>query len=327
MSMNETKTQELAKGTEQNQKGWNNPFLRIGLSLFIMTVLVNAIQYGMAFLIQKTLPAFADSSWYTYVLVIVSTYVVGAPVVIMLVRSLPVIDKSKREKKPLKWYTLPLLLCASLLAMYLFSIVGVAINYLIGMLVGGTSLNPLATALGGNALVPTVITVAICAPIVEELLFREVILERLRVYGDMTAILVSALCFGLLHGNIQQILYATALGVIFGYVKVRTNDIRYTIGLHMGINLIGSVVIANLALTGNQYIIMVAGMLIIGICMVGLIAFILGFALKWVDFSKLSKGEMILEHPVRKIFGNVGMILYLLISIVSCVLVILSMRG
>lgn len=309
------------------RKGWNNPFLRIGLSLFVMTVLVNAVQYGMAFLIQNWMPEFKDSSWYMYVLVIVSTYMIGAPVAILMMRSLPVIDREKRERKPLKWYTLPLLLGASFFVMYLFSIIGVLINFLIGRLVGGTSLNPLATALGGNALVPTVITVAICAPIVEEYLFRGVVLERLRVYGDMVAIFISALCFGLLHGNIQQILYATALGIVFGYVKVRTNDLRYTIGLHMAVNLIGSVVIANLALTKNQYLILAAGFVIIGICMVGLVAVILGFALKWVDFSKLNKGEVRLEHPVLAIFGNVGMILYVIISLVSCVMVILSMKG
>lgn len=327
MSGNERKTEEVTRDMKQEKRGWDNPFLRIGLALFVMTILVNAVQYGMAFLIKKTVPEFADSSWYMYALVIVSTYLVGAPVAMMMMRSLPVIDKEKRERKPLKWYTLPLLLGASFLAMYVFSAIGVLINFLIGKLMGGTSLNPLAATLGGSALIPTVITVAICAPIVEEFLFRGVVLERLRVYGDLVAIFVSALCFGLLHGNIQQILYATALGTVFGYVKVRTNDLRYTIGLHMAVNLIGSVVIANLALTGNQYIIMVAGMLILGICMVGLVAVILGFALKWVDFTKFSKGEIILEHPMGKIFGNIGMILYLLISIASCVMVILSMRG
>ena len=47
--------------------------------------------------------------------------------------------------------------------------------------------------------------------------------------------------FGLFHGNLNQFAYAFILGVIFGFVYVKTGTIRYTILLHMIINFMGSV--------------------------------------------------------------------------------------
>ena len=251
---------------------------------------------------------------------------IGTPVAYMMIRSMPVADRRKTEKKPLKWYTLPMLLAVCMTVMNLLGVVGMVINGLIGLLVGGTSLNPLASSIGGNGIIPTVITIGILAPIMEELLFREAILERLRVYSDLTAIIVTSVFFGLLHGNIQQIIYTIPFGMILAYVKVKTNDIRYSVGLHMAVNLLGSVLIPNLSGSGNQYLVMVAELIMIGCYMLGIISVILGFTLKWVDFSKLSKGEIQLEHPVRAFFGNIGVILYILLSILSCVSVVLTMK-
>ena len=311
---------------EQNNKGWSNPFLRIGAALFVFMLLQNVLQMAMGSLVKRFIPCFMESSWCQYIIIIISTYVIGTPVAYMMIRSMPVADRRKTEKKPLKWYTLPMLLAVCMTVMNLLGVVGMVINGLIGLLVGGTSLNPLASSIGGNGIIPTVITIGILAPIMEELLFREAILERLRVYSDLTAIIVTSVFFGLLHGNIQQIIYTIPFGMILAYVKVKTNDIRYSVGLHMAVNLLGSVLIPNLSGSGNQYLVMVAELIMIGCYMLGIISVILGFTLKWVDFSKLSKGEIQLEHPVRAFFGNIGVILYILLSILSCVSVVLTMK-
>ena len=42
------------------------------------------------------------------------------------------------------------------------------------------------------------------APAAEELLFRRLLLRRLRPYGGRFALVASALCFGLFHGNLNQ---------------------------------------------------------------------------------------------------------------------------
>ena len=67
-------------------------------------------------------------------------------------------------------------------------------------------------------------------------MFRGVFLRRARRFGDRTAIVYSAVLFGMMHGNLTQFLYATAIGLILGYLAVRSNGIRYCVLVHVLIN-------------------------------------------------------------------------------------------
>ena len=62
------------------------------------------------------------------------------------------------------------------------------------------------------------VTTAIIPAFVEEFLFRGMILTNLRPYGRVTAIVGSAVLFGLMHQNIEQVFYATVAGLFLGYV-------------------------------------------------------------------------------------------------------------
>lgn len=70
----------------------------------------------------------------------------------------------------------------------------------------------------------------------EEVIFRRLLLDRIRIFGDGAAILIGGAAFGLFHGNLNQTLYAFALGAIFTAIVLMTNRIRYTIAIHMVIN-------------------------------------------------------------------------------------------
>ncbi|MDE7398416.1 MAG: CPBP family intramembrane metalloprotease [Oscillospiraceae bacterium] len=83
--------------------------------------------------------------------------------------------------------------------------------------------------------------VAIFAPICEELWFRGLIMESLRPYGNGFAIFVSAILFGVTHGNFAQFFYATTLGIILGYLAVSTNSIVTTTIIHAMFNSISGV--------------------------------------------------------------------------------------
>ena len=76
----------------------------------------------------------------------------------------------------------------------------------------------------------------VIAPLAEEYLFRRLLLDRLRPYGDRFAILASALCFGLFHGNLNQFFYACAMGALLAYVVLRTGCLRQSILLHALVN-------------------------------------------------------------------------------------------
>ena len=80
----------------------------------------------------------------------------------------------------------------------------------------------------------------ICAPIVEEIMFRKILIDKLSPYGDKMAIAISAITFGLFHGNFIQLVYTTMFGFIVATVYVKTRRIGYCIGYHMLVNLSGT---------------------------------------------------------------------------------------
>ncbi len=79
--------------------------------------------------------------------------------------------------------------------------------------------------------------VAVAAPVLEETLFRGVILKALlKKYKPHWAILISAIAFGVFHMNPWQFLYATVLGLLLGYMYWKTRSLFYPILIHMLLN-------------------------------------------------------------------------------------------
>ena len=78
--------------------------------------------------------------------------------------------------------------------------------------------------------------------LVEELIFRKLMLDRIRNYGEKTAIVFSAICFGLFHGNLTQFLYAFSVGLFLGYVYCKTGKVHYTMIMHALLNLFSSMI-------------------------------------------------------------------------------------
>ena len=86
-----------------------------------------------------------------------------------------------------------------------------------------------------------ILVVVIIGPIVEELIFRKLIFDRISVYGDRLAIITTALAFGLFHLNISQMVYAGLFGLVLGYAYSKTRNIKYPIILHSLANFMGTV--------------------------------------------------------------------------------------
>lgn len=98
--------------------------------------------------------------------------------------------------------------------------------------------------LGGWAIMSAVVA----APILEEVLFRGLIFESCRErFGRGAAVLISALLFGLIHIVPVQMVNAFVVGLILGYIYLKTNSLLSVIILH-GIN--NAIAYATMALLG-----------------------------------------------------------------------------
>lgn len=85
-------------------------------------------------------------------------------------------------------------------------------------------------------------SLAITAPIFEEVISRGIILELfLKRYNDYVAIVLSAFIFGLIHMNIPQFINAFIIGLILGYIYLRTSSLALCILGHFVNNFIVAV--------------------------------------------------------------------------------------
>ncbi len=90
-------------------------------------------------------------------------------------------------------------------------------------------------------------------PILEELVFRKLMFDRTRRYGEKTAVIFSAICFGLFHGNLTQFLYACSVGLFLGYVYCKTGKVLHTIIMHMLMNACSSAILLLIPMLENLH--------------------------------------------------------------------------
>ncbi len=80
---------------------------------------------------------------------------------------------------------------------------------------------------------------ALVIPVLEELLYRGIIAGQIYLWHkSFFAILISAFCFGILHFNIVQFLYAFIVGLFLGLLFIKTRRLSTCILAHGLINLI-----------------------------------------------------------------------------------------
>ena len=94
--------------------------------------------------------------------------------------------------------------------------------------------------IGGGSLHGVFLSAVIAAPIVEEVIFRGVVLGSFRkIFPAWASILISAIIFGVYHMNPVAIVYATVMGIIAGVVYEKKQNLLFPIMLHMANNFIG----------------------------------------------------------------------------------------
>lgn len=213
-------------------------FSRIGFALCAVILISSFAQVAFiaaGFLITGSNAWYQNNSYYFWLLSFLPLYAVAIPLGLLILREAPA-DKPVESKLTFK--ELFIYLAMSFCLMYGGNIIG---NAMASLLSGGTAENALLIyALDNNPL--KIVVMVILAPLLEEYVCRKMVIDLTRKYGEKTAALFSGAVFALLHQNLFQFFYAFALGVLFGYIYLRTGRLRYTIILHAIINFMGSVI-------------------------------------------------------------------------------------
>ena len=292
---------------------------------------------------------------FSFLNIIIPMYVLGFPI---LALSLSKMDKVKIEKN--KWHFGHYIVSVLLM----FGMVGVGV--IIGLICHMLVITPFGVNLADSSALADlmlnsnpfwrILTVGILAPIVEEMIFRKLLIDRVVKYGEWTAILTSGLMFGLFHGNFQQCFFAGLIGGLFAYIYIRTGKIWATMLLHATLNLMTSVVTVGLltsvagadaekatqltTLTQNpefatntamqqQAMDMIAdigpGLFLLPVWMLFLLTLVLGGIVTWIVVLimkkiKIQKGENFVKGGMKYAWGNVGMIIFLVYIVATFVL-------
>lgn len=249
--------------------------------------------------------------WYLFAASL-ANYAAGGLVLFLIIKNMPVTQKPVSRRADKKLLICSFFICIS--ALIAGNLLGRLLMTIISALEGKPMINPVEEVLKGLNTGTIFAIMVVMAPVCEEFLFRRLLIDRIRRYGDKAAILVSAMIFGLCHGNFYQFFYAFGIGLVFGYIYTRTGRLRYTIIFHMIINFLGSV-----AAIYIQYSLVFAGiyaLLLYGSMIAGIVLFIITKR-DWIFWQG---DEAVWGRGAGKVlFLNVGMILFFVLSAISFV--------
>ncbi|MDR0904563.1 MAG: CPBP family intramembrane metalloprotease [Oscillospiraceae bacterium] len=128
-----------------------------------------------------------------------------------------------------------LLLIALAIGAYFFISLGIGLSGLTKIF---TSYEAVEASLSSGSILLQVLSLGIAAPLVEELCFRGITLNRLSNAPLWVAIAVQAVLFGVAHMNPLQGIYAGIIGLLFGYLYTQFRSIWVPLIAHATFNLV-----------------------------------------------------------------------------------------
>ena len=284
-------------------------FSKLGWALFAMTLCPILIQLLMGMVASVLYVLGLDllsNPWFVWAVSSLPLYVVGVPIFLLLIRSVPT-HAQPQSQLPASRFLVLLLICFPVT--YLGNVIG---SLLSAALSGGTAQNGIETYITDGGFL-ALFTTIIVAPVVEEFVFRKQLLDRCGRYGEKTAMVFSALTFGLFHMNFYQFFYAFGAGLILAYVYLRTRSLRYPVLIHMIINFLGSAVPLFMMSRWIEGYLLVD----LGLAVAGLVAAV-------VHRKRFSLSPAPCELPregrAKTVYGNAGFLLFALFCGVMFVL-------
>lgn len=214
--------------------------LRLGAAFFALIFLTIVGQLVISLIVELLIPEFAYSGYYSWILSIVPVYMLGLPVFLLILGKNT--NKVDFEKKKMSFPMFLLSIVITIGVMTIGNIIGNTLMSIVSIIKRSDIANPIEEVVMNSNLLVTFICTVIIAPFGEEFIFRRLLIDRTRKYGDLAAILISAFLFAAFHMNFYQFFYAFLVGAVLAYVYIKTGRVLYTVGIHAFLNFLGGVV-------------------------------------------------------------------------------------
>ena len=150
---------------------------------------------------------------------------------------------------------------------------------------------------------------------VEEIIFRGIVMQSLRRFGDIFALVASSLIFGIFHLNLIQMPYAFILGLCIGYFVMRTGSLWVAVMIHFVNNSV-ALVFEALSPHMSEEIWYISNL---GYNLVCIILSVIAFAailMKYKDMFRFEPSRTVLSPEKKAVYfiTSPGMIIALIIA-------------
>ena len=165
----------------------------------------------------------------------------------------------------------------------------------------------------------SLIATAVVPPLVEEFACRGVILGSLRKFGDGFAVLVSAILFGLMHGNFDQMPFAFMVGLALGFIVVKTDSLWIAVAVHAANNFISvafEYLLAGLSQNAQN---LIYSLYLMAALILGVIGAVLFSDREGFNFKK-SDTESSLKQKIKWFFTSPVIIIFAVLCVLESLL-------
>lgn len=237
--MNLMKTDSLFQN-EEGKRPWTlrRVFSRFGFGYLLFFTAIAVTAFCMEGILTPFQPYLGADG--VQMLVMLFGYLFAVPICFLVVRKIPKAACKKTDRPTVgSWF---LTFVISMGFAYGGNLIGQLFMGLWGLITGNWAQNSVVEMVETMSPISVLLPAVIVGPVIEELLFRKLLLDRIVSWGEVRAILISGILFGLAHGNFFQFFYACFLGCLFAYVYLRTGKFWYVASFHIAVNFMGSVV-------------------------------------------------------------------------------------
>ena len=186
----------------------------VGIVISVMVVLFYAI----------TGQGEPEENVITYVLLVFTQLLAVLLPSIIYVKYKGVNIKDTLRLKPLKPLHILLIAMIGLAGQYIAQFLNWPVLVLLD-LIGEIPPSPIPVPDHFGSLIVSIVIVGVMPAVCEEIMMRGIVLPAYEIRGTKAGIVLSALLFGFMHGDIKNLVGPIFFGIVFGYLVVRTGSI------------------------------------------------------------------------------------------------------
>ena len=231
----------MDKNSSYDFRSAKKAFSRVGIALIAFFVATIVAQYLFVEIVNRFFPTlFKGGMTYTEMLIVSSAtmYLCGFPVFWLCLRN---VDRFPADESKCSVKTLITAFVISMTLMYFGQMLGDSVSSMIYRVTKVMPVSETIALISQLNWVEALIASVIIGPFFEELMFRKIIIDRTRGFGEKISVIFSALMFAFFHMSVLQFFYAFFVGLLYGYIYVRKGRMLYSYILHAVFNFFGSV--------------------------------------------------------------------------------------